>query len=156
MHMKPIKLSKLLVFVLVTELIGFLGSILGGSTKELYRSLVKPPFAPPGWLFAIAWIVLYLLIGIGAYLFSTEGPGAPDVLKIYWAQLILNALWPLLFFRLHFYTAAAFLIGILIVLTALLMLRGRRLSSLATLFFLPYLLWLCYALYLNIGIVLLN
>lgn len=156
MNIKPIKLSKLLIFIIVTEAIGFFGSLLGGSTDRVFDGFVKPPFTPPSWLFPVAWTLLYLLIGIGAYIAAEQGEKANNFLKVYWAQLIVNALWPLFFWRLQWMTAAAFIIGILIIAVIYLMVRGFALKRTIVWFFLPYFLWLCFALYLNIGYVILN
>ena len=76
MTVKTVKLNKLLVFIAITELAGLFGFLLGGSPKQSYAALVKPPAAPPGWLFSVVWVALYLLIGTAAYLFSGAGPGS--------------------------------------------------------------------------------
>lgn len=156
MTVKTVKLNKLLVFIAITELAGLFGFLLGGSPKQSYAALVKPPAAPPGWLFSVVWVALYLLIGTAAYLFSCSGPGSAKVLRLYWVQLLLNVLWSPFFWRLQFRVCAALIIAALLVLNGLIFWFGCRLNRLAALLFLPYLLWLCFALYLNIGFVLLN
>ena len=66
MTVKTVKLNKLLVFIAITELAGLFGFLLGGNPKQSYAALVKPPAAPPGWLFSVVWVALYLLIGTAA------------------------------------------------------------------------------------------
>ena len=156
MKVKTIKLNKLLVFVAVTELVGLVGFLLGGSPKQAYAALTKPPLAPPGWLFSVAWVVLYFAMGVAAYLFSMAGPGSARVLRLYWVQLALNALWSPVFWRLDFKFLGVLIIAALLVLNCLVTLWGARLNRQAARLLWPYLLWLSFALYLNVGFVLLN
>lgn len=157
MSIKPIKLKSLLLFVGVTFAIGGIGALLGGKTSEIYATLVKPPLAPPPSVFGIVWAVLYLLIGIGAYILSSEKSDlVPAALKLYWVQLIFNMLWPFIFWRLGLFTLAAFWLGIIIILTVLLIAVSAKINTAAVWCFLPYLAWLIFAIYLNIGFAVLN
>ena len=157
MNIKPIKLKSLLIFVGATLAAGGIGALLGGSVSESYKNLVKPPLSPPAIVFPIVWTILYIFIGIGAYLISNEKDKlVPTALKIYWAQLGINILWPLFFWRFELLGGAAFLIVVMIVLTILLMVVASKINFSAVLLFLPYLIWLTFALYLNIGFIVLN
>lgn len=156
MRIKTVKLNKLAFYVVGTELVGFLGFLLGGNPKNSYNRLVKPPFAPPGWLFSVAWILLYACMGLAAYFFSKSGRSAAGVLKIYAWQLFLNALWSPVFWRLDFKTLAAFMIAALLILNGMILCKGTKLSKIGAFLFVPYFLWLFFAFYLNIGFVLLN
>jgi len=62
------KLFQLLTIILITQLVGVLGSLLSGNTGEIYTSFIKPPLSPPGWIFGVIWPVLYLLMSIAAYI----------------------------------------------------------------------------------------
>lgn len=157
MNIKPIKLKNLALFVGTTLAAGVIGALLGGRVGESYRQLVKPPLSPPAIVFPIVWTILYILIGIGAYIISEEDNKlVPTALKLYWAQLAVNILWPLFFWRFELLGIAAALIVVMIVLTVLLMIVSSKINFNAVLFFLPYLIWLVFALYLNIGFIVLN
>ena len=157
MIIKSVKLKNLLFFIAVTLIIGFGGGLLGGNVKQAYAQLVKPPLAPPQIIFPIVWILLYILIGAAAYLISSEhGDLIAPTLKLYWLNIIANALWPVFFWRFKWLDFSAIWIGILIILTVLLILRSVKISKTAALLFIPYLIWLIFALYLNIGYAVLN
>lgn len=157
MGIKPIKLKGILLFVLLTIGIGVLGAVLAGDISASYQALIKPPLAPPGIVFPIVWNILYALLGTGAYILSTEEDASvPGLLKLYWGQILLNAVWSVIFWRFEWYGVAAILIGILLLLGIFMTLRARQINPVSALLFLPYLIWLCFALYLNIGIVVLN
>ena len=157
MIIRTIKLKKILLYLAATFAFGVIGALLGGGTGQIYTSLNKPPLSPPGIVFPIVWSILYLLIGIGAYFLSNEkNPKSSFLLKIYWVQLILNALWPLIFWRLRAYEFAAVIIVALIILVVILTIGSFKINKLSAILFLPYIVWLLFALYLNIGIAVLN
>lgn len=157
MGIRPIKLKGIVLFVLITIGIGALGNLLSGNVSEMYAELNKPPLAPSGIVFPIVWNILYALLGTGAYILSTEKSiDVPSVLKLYWLQIILNPVWSVIFWRFGLYTPAAFLLGLLIILAIVMIVRASRINKVSALLFVPYLLWLCFALYLNIGIAILN
>lgn len=156
MNIKPIRLKSLLFWVGTSLLAGGVSALLGGSMDK-YQNLTRPPLSPPSILFPIVWGILYLLIGIGAYILSGEKNRLSETaLKFYWAQLILNSLWSLIFWRLEAFTFAAIWLALIIFLTAVLLFLSSKINKKAFYCFLPYLLWLCFALYLNIGIAVLN
>lgn len=157
MIIRTIKLKKILLYLAATFAFGVIGALLGGGTGQIYTSLNKPPLSPPGIVFPIVWSILYLLMGIGAYFLSNEkNPKSSFLLKIYWVQLILNALWPLIFWRLRAYEFAAVIIVALIILVVILTIGSFKINKLSAILFLPYIVWLLFTLYLNIGIAVLN
>ena len=85
MKSMQINLKKLIFYIGVTELIGFLGSLLGGNESNVYDDLIKPPLSPPSIVFPIVWGILYLTLGISAYLFDQAG-GAHNTLRLYWLK----------------------------------------------------------------------
>lgn len=127
--------------------VGTQGTLRGLTT--LYPALAKPAWNPPGWLFAPVWTVLYALIGVAAWrVWRVEGKGLP----LWWAQLILNALWPWLFFgfgKLAFAFGEVVLLGFAILATILAF--ARRDKTAAWLLG-PYLVWVGYAAILNLAI----
>ena len=156
MSIKPIRLKSLLFWVGTALLAGGIGALLGGSTEK-YADIANPPLSPPSIVFPIVWSILYVLMGIGAYILSGEkNPLSATALKFYWAQLFFNMLWSLFFFRLEAFTFAAFWLAIILLLTSVLVFLSYKINKKAFFCFLPYLIWLCFALYLNIGVAILN
>jgi benzodiazapine receptor len=124
-----------------------IGGFASASAGEFYGELVRPSWAPPGWLFAPVWSVLYVLMGISAWLvWRVRGfSGATSALFVFVVQLLVNALWTWLFFvwrqgGLAF--AEILLLWILIVVTIVLF---SRVSKLAAVLLLPYLAWVSFA-----------
>lgn len=157
MIIRTVKLKKLLFYVVGTFLFGVIGALLGGGTSQIYSTLNKPPLSPPGIVFPIVWSILYLLMGIGAYFLSNERKvEISKLLKIYWIQLILNALWPLVFWRLQAFWLATVIIIAILFLVVWLTLEAFKINKLSSYMFIPYIVWLLFALYLNIGIAVLN
>lgn len=157
MIVRTIKLKKLLLYLGATFAFGLIGALLGGGTGQIYTSINKPPFSPPGIVFPIVWSILYLLMGLAAYFLSNERNAKTSVLlKLYWSQLILNALWPLVFWRLEAYVAAAVIIVAILTLVIIITVKALKINKLSAYLLIPYILWLLFALYLNIGIAVLN
>jgi tryptophan-rich sensory protein len=84
-------------------LTGGIAALLTGGGMDVFETLNKPPLSPPGWLFPVAWTILYILMGIASYLVLTSG-AAQDVtgraIRLYGLQLAFNFLWPVFFFSL--------------------------------------------------------
>jgi benzodiazapine receptor len=156
--MKKINWFQLLLIVMSTELVGILGSIFSGNIGQIYASFIKPPLSPPGWLFGIVWPVLYLLMGVAAYCVYRTPPSyaRKRALMLYWVQLFVNFLWPIVFFRFELFWVAAAIILLLDALVALTALRFYQIKPVAGYLMIPYLLWILFATYLNIGIAILN
>ncbi len=157
--MKKTNITDLLIFVIATELVGALSGILAGRSFAFYKELTQPPFAPPGWVFPVVWTVLYALMGISAYLVyaaeaSPTKKGAAYI--IYAAQLFVNFLWSIVFFRFRLLGLSVAVILLLLVLIVFMLLIFRKIRPLAALINIPYLLWVLFASYLNIGVLVLN
>lgn len=149
------KLSKKLLYIL-TPLIG--GSIVGLIINKSidYNYLVNPPLSPPSYLFPIVWSILYLLIGISYYIYRKNNNDNPSTIKLYYIQLILNYLWSIIFFTLKLRTLAVIWIIVLAITIIYLMIRFYKEERTSFYLFIPYILWVLFATYLNIGIVVLN
>lgn len=156
--MRKQKLTNLLLCIIGTELVGALSGIMaGGNFAGYYRSLRLPPCAPPGWLFPVAWAVLYALMGMTAYLiYSTPHRNRRKALMLYGVQLLVNFLWTPIFFGLHFLAGAVIVILLLLVLVVLMIVRFLSIRRLSAWLNVPYLLWVMYASFLTIGIWVLN
>lgn len=155
------KLNKrsLLICIAIPLLVGAVAAFLTRNSMEVFGALEKPPLAPPAWLFPVVWTILYTLMGISSYLVlsseadKNEKEGA---LRLYAYQLIVNFLWPTFFFNFGWYGFAFFWLVLLWILVLLMILRFKDISRLAAYLNIPYLLWLTFAAYLNLGIWLLN
>jgi len=126
--------------------------------SEWYPALAKPAFTPPDWLFGPVWTVLYLLMGVAAWLVWRRGRelrvGIP--LLLFTVQLLLNGLWSVLFFGLRSPGAAAVDILVLWVTIALTIGAFHRVSRPAATLLLPYWGWVTFAAILNLAIWTLN
>lgn len=157
--MKKIKTTELLIFIVVTELVGVLSGLLAGNSSSFYNGLVKPPLSPPGWIFPVVWSVLYALMGISAYLIYTSNVSQSQkksALTLYAIQLFVNFMWSIVFFRLKFMGLSVAVIVLLLVLIIAMIIVFRRIRPASAYLNLSYLLWTAFATYLNIGILILN
>ncbi len=152
--------KKLLIICLAVPLAvgGIAGLISGGAMRD-FDKLNKPPFSPPGWLFPVAWTVLYLLMGLASYLVLTSGK-SPKVIKraiiLYGIQLAFNFLWTIFFFNLSAYLFAFIWLVALWGLIDATTFLFQRISNKAGYLLLPYIAWVGFAGYLNLSIYLLN
>ena len=156
--MKRSKITNLLIFIVSAELVGVLSAVVsGGNFKAFYSSLNQPPFAPPAWLFPIAWGILYALMGISAFLIDESGhDGKRKALTIYWVQLFINFLWSPVFFGLKSLTGAVVVIVLLLMAVSVMILTFWKIRKSSAYLNIPYLLWVMYATYLTIGVRALN
>lgn len=147
------KLSRLIIPFPVV--VGFLISWVSGSMDQM--DFKNPPLTPPQWAFPVVWSILYLMMGISAYLvYKKDDYKINDGLKYFFYQLLINFVWPIIFFRFKMYATAAITLAILILLTVATICEFKKISKAAAWLMVPYLLWLCFALYLNIGVAVLN
>jgi tryptophan-rich sensory protein len=145
---------KLILCVALCLGVGVLGSLFSWGTNlhEWYAYLRKPSFNPPNWVFGPVWTLLYILMGVAAFLVWQKGIGRRDVrvaLGLFALQLALNALWTPLFFGWH-QIGAAFLEIVLLGLAILITLTAfHRVSLPAALCLVPYVGWVGFAAVLN-------
>ncbi len=154
-----IKKGLLLKCIAVPLAVGVIASLLTGGGMEAFASLNKPPLSPPGWLFPVVWTILYILMGVASYLVLVqEGDGGQkrEAIFLYGLQLAVNFLWPIVFFNLEWYLFAFVWLILLWVLVAATLVRFYQISKVAGYLMVPYLLWLTFAAYLNLGIWILN
>jgi tryptophan-rich sensory protein len=115
-----------------------------------YLALTAPPGTPPPWLFGPVWTVLYVLMGIAAWqVWRQGGPRRP--LLLWGWQLLINAAWNPIFFGLHGIGAALVVMLLLVTLVAATAVAFLARDRVAGMLLFPYLLWSCYATYLNAG-----
>lgn len=136
---------------------GALSGAIVSNAAQQYKTLQLPPGAPPAWLFPVVWTILFFLMGISAYRVWVSGsPERTGALKLYGAQLVINFVWPLLFFSAQQYFAAFIWLVLLWIFAAAMIIRFYRVDPAAARLQLPYLFWLTYAGYLNLLVFRLN
>ena len=139
---------------------GAIGSIFTRSAiSTWYATLEKPPFTPPNWLFAPVWTLLYILMGIAAFLVwrkGLENRGVRIALIVFLIQLVLNALWSVVFFGLESPLYGLIVISVLWIAILVTIIKFFRISRVASVLMWPYLLWVTFAAVLNSSIWLLN
>lgn len=146
-----IKNNRFLIFPLV-----FLALVLGGlassntSTDVWYQSLNKSDLNPPGFVFGIVWPILYILMSISAYRTFTETG------RIFFIQLVFNTAWSWMFFAFHMPFLALLNIWMLIYWNTSLAFKMIKIDKLAAILYSPYVIWLIFASYLNLFIVINN
>jgi len=143
----------LIVFLAMCLGAGGVGSFFtANSARDWYPRLRKPPGTPPSWVFGPAWTTLYVLMAISAWLVWREyGIGARPALLIFFAQLALNVAWSGIFFGSRMAGIAFAEIVILWLAIAFNMILFYWLLPLSALLLVPYLLWVSFAAYLNLG-----
>jgi tryptophan-rich sensory protein len=144
----------------ISLLAGLIGSFFTfNSIQEWYRFLEKPALNPPNWVFGPIWTLLYILMGIALFLIWKKGWKNKEVkiaINIFFIQLVLNALWSILFFGLQNPLLAFVEIIILWILIVVTMAKFYQISKPAMGLLVPYLLWVSFAGYLNALIWILN
>ena len=152
--------NKFLSFILFFT-ITYTASLIGGfatiNFKEPWYSILnKPIFNPPDWIFAPVWTLLYFMMTISVWIFWHSKNRDIKTIYIYFIHLIFNTTWSVVFFVFHKLILALIILIFLIVLIIILILRFKRVTKISAYLMIPYLLWCCFALILNLSLILLN
>lgn len=150
--MKKIDFKKLVVSFSIVAILVLLSMILTKGTMNFYKEIIKPDIAPPAILFPIVWTILYTIIAITLYRFMDD-KGVRNLIIV---NLLINIIWPILFFRFKLILFSIFWLILIIVSLILLLLKIYKKDKVFAYLNLPYLLWLFFALYLNLMIYMLN
>ncbi len=154
------KILPYLIGILIPVGVGTLAALLTRNSMEIYGVLKTPPLAPPAFLFPIVWTVLYILMGISSttvYLGRESDPAAANLgLRRYFASLVFNFLWSIIFFNIRSPLAALVTIFVLLYLIITTVVSYKKVSPLAAYLQIPYVIWVAFAAYLNAGIYFLN
>lgn len=151
---KPLILS--FVFTLGT---GFLSSVLTKGSMDKYMDLKRPPLSPPGWVFGVVWPVLFILMAISAYIVYTSDATEKDkrnALFLYGLQLFVNFFWTIIYFNLEMRVFAFIWLILLIIIVVFMIMDFVKIDKVAGYLQIPYLIWLIFAAYLNLGTIILN
>lgn len=144
---------KLLIFcIIITFFIGSFFSLF--TSPAMYENLNKS-IAVPKIVFPVVWSILYLLMSISLYLILQKSKNNKAI-QLYFTQLIFNSLWTLIFFGFKLYFLSFIWILILTIMIVIMIYEFYHLSKIASFINIPYLLWVIFASYLNLTILLLN
>ncbi|MFG6415884.1 TspO/MBR family protein [Roseateles sp. DC23W] len=144
----PAQALALVGWLALTGVAAAMGGIASADAPGFYAQLSKPGWAPPAWLFGPVWTVLYLMMGVSAWLvWRAHDPqrGERTALGLYAAQLVPNALWSWLFFGWRQGALACLDILLLLALLAVMIPAFWRISRIAALLLLPYFAWVSFA-----------
>lgn len=151
------KTKAYIISIIIALAAGGLSSIFAFNAMEEYELLKQPPLAPPSWVFPVVWTILFVLMGISVakvYLLDTED--TPSAIRLYIIQLIVNIIWTPLYFTLELRLAAFIWIILLLALVILMVIRFHKIDKTAAYLQIPYIIWLVFAAYLNLGTYILN
>ena len=158
-----LRMSLVRYALFTVPLVLLLGTLSGrasnsGYSNAWFAALVKPEAMPPGWVFPVAWTILYILLGLAlAMILHAKGArGRGIALGVFVSQLLMNYAWSPLFFAMHQPRAALVLIAAMFILSVIAAVLFGRIRRSAGLLLAPYLAWLIFAAYLNYQIVRLN
>ncbi|MDD5639768.1 MAG: tryptophan-rich sensory protein [Candidatus Pacebacteria bacterium] len=157
--MKIQKYIKPLIFIAGCLAIGFLSSWFAGeSIVVTYLSLTRPVFAPPSWIFAPVWTILYIMMGISLYFVweKRKEHKINTALTLFFVQLFLNFLWTIIFFRWNNLSLAFYEIFILLLTIVFTIFYFKKISKMAAYLLVPYALWVFFATILTFSIFYLN
>ena len=151
------KILSFFLFFLITFSSSFIGGFVTINFKEpWYSQLVKSNFNPPDWVFAPVWTSLYLMMTFAVWFFWHSKNTDMNTVNLYFIHIIINATWSIVFFGLHQIFLALIVLIFLILFIIILILRFKRVNIVSYYLMIPYLLWCCYALFLNLNLFLLN
>ena len=151
------KFLSFFIFALITYSASFIGSIATITYKEpWYSTLTKASFNPPDWIFAPVWTTLYLFMTIAIWAAWHKNYRDVNLVFYYLIHLVFNTTWSIVFFFFHQILLALIVLVILIILITILILKFKRVNKVSSYLMIPYLLWSCYALFLNLNLFILN
>ncbi len=152
-----INFKKLFMYLGITLGVGALAAFFTMNSMDIYSQINRPALAPPSIVFPIAWTILYTLMAISAYIVSqSECENKSSALTIFYAQLAVNFVWPLLFFNLQAFLFSFIWLILLVALVILMIYQFYKCKPISAYLQIPYLLWLLFASYLNFSIYIMN
>ena len=151
------KFLSFILFFIITFSASFIGGLVTISFKDpWYSQLVKSNLNPPDWIFAPVWTALYLMMTLAIWFFWHSKNRNLSTVYLYFIHILFNTTWSIVFFGLHQILLALFVLIGLILMIIILMLRFKRVNIVSYYLMIPYLLWCCYALFLNFNLLILN
>ena len=156
-YMLKNKFLSFILFFVITFSASFVGGLVSINLKEpWYSELIKSNYNTPDWIFAPVWTTLYLMMTLAMWFFWHTKNRDINTVYIYFIHIIFNTTWSIVFFGLHQIFLALVVLMILILLIIVLIVRFKRVNFVSYYLMIPYLLWCCYALFLNFNLLILN
>lgn len=153
-------LKKLAISCSISLGSGLVSSLISIPGFIKFKEVKQPPLSPPDYIFPIVWTVLYLLMGVSAYLIyknnTVNYQTKKTALITYALQLAVNFFWSIIFFNAQAYLFAFVWILLLLVLIIFMIYQFWHINKLAAIINIPYLLWVAFASYLTLGVYILN
>ena len=151
------KILSFILFFIITYSASIVGGLVSVSLKEpWYSELIKSNYNPPAWIFAPVWTILYLMMSFSIWIYWHSKNRDIMTIYIYIIHIFFNATWSVVFFGFHQIFLALIVLVILISLIIILILKFKRVNIVSFYLMIPYLLWCCYALFLNFNLIVLN
>ena len=148
------------ISILIALAVGGLSALVTGKNMKIYETINQPPLAPPGILFPIVWTILYILMGISSariFMSDTTTEGLKKVaLQDYALNLFFNFAWSIFFFNFKVFVFSFIWLVILWGIIIKMIYDFYKIDKPAAFLQIPYLLWVTFAMYLNLGIIILN
>ena len=138
--MKKNDYKKLILYIAIPLLLGGIVGFITSKESMNYNGIVD------GWVFPIVWSILYILMGISSYIVRNN----KELMSIYKVNLVINLLWPIIFFTLNFRVFGFFWILLLILVVGYMMYKFYNKNKISAYLLIPYLLWLIFASILNL------
>ena len=138
--MKKNDYKKLILYIAIPLLLGGIVGFITSKESTNYNGIVD------GWVFPIVWSILYILMGISSYIVRNN----KELMSIYKVNLVINLLWPIIFFTLNFKVFGFFWILLLILVVGYMMYKFYNKNKISAYLLIPYLLWLIFASILNL------
>ncbi|MBR6401516.1 MAG: tryptophan-rich sensory protein [Firmicutes bacterium] len=154
-----LKTKKLAANIAVPLLVGGVSAFISRSGMQNFEKLAKPPLSPPAALFPAVWTILFVLMGIASYLVAVSDADekqTDNALTVYALQLGVNFLWSIFFFKFGWYLFSFFWLILLWAMILYTIILFSRISKKAAYLLIPYIVWVSFAGYLNLGVALLN
>lgn len=148
--------KNLIAAVAIPLAVGGLSAWITMDGMKAFETVNQPPLTPPMWLFPVVWSILFVLMGIASYLVVMQKGEDTKALTLYAVQLIFNFFWSIWFFNLGWYLFAFLWLVALWILILATTVAFYRISKPAAWLMLPYLVWVAFAGYLNLGVWWLN
>ena len=151
-------MNKIWVYIKSILIPVIVGGVVGLLISQFmdYKMLQKPPFAPPGFIFPIVWTILYILMGVSYGILKTNNNVDDEINLIYYLQLGVNALWSIIFFIFKWRLFSFIWIIFLAILVFIMIIKFYNKNKVTGLLQIPYLVWVLFASYLNLGFYILN
>ncbi len=138
--MKKNDYKKLILYIAIPLLLGGIVGFITFKESMNYNGIVDE------WVFPIVWSILYILMGISSYIVRNN----KELMSIYKVNLVINLLWPIIFFTLNFKVFGFFGILLLILVVGYMMYKFYNKNKISAYLLIPYLLWLIFASILNL------